>query len=59
MSTNLSSGIGTTVRPARRLRLGRIAGGLALAVVLALSFAGYLTPQMQIQWANFMSMCGF
>jgi hypothetical protein len=37
----------------------RVAGGLALAAVLALSFIGYLTPDMQVQWANFMSLCGF
>ncbi|RTZ41538.1 hypothetical protein EKL30_13270 [Candidimonas sp. SYP-B2681] len=58
-TSHYSSSTETTVKPIRRLRLGRIAGWLALAAVLALSFVGYLTPQMQVQWANFMSLCGF
>jgi len=59
MPTSHSSSSGTSVKPAHRLTLGRVAGWLALTAVLALSFVGYLTPQMQVQWANFMSMCGF
>lgn len=43
----------------RRLSLGRLAGLALLAVVLALAFAGHLSPDMRVQWANFMSMCGF
>ncbi|HUH58859.1 MAG TPA: hypothetical protein VL001_02150 [Candidimonas sp.] len=46
-------------KPASRISVGRIAGWFALTAVLALSFIGYLTPHMQVQWANFMSMCGF
>lgn len=49
----------TTATPATRSSLKRVAGGVALAAVLALSFIGYLTPDMQVQWANFMSLCGF
>jgi hypothetical protein len=37
----------------------RLLGALALSLVLGLSFLGYLTPGMRIQWENFMSMCGF
>ncbi|PLC50633.1 hypothetical protein CR159_06385 [Pollutimonas subterranea] len=60
MPTSSSSDTtGTTVRPVHRLSLWRVVGWLALAAVLALSFVGHLTPQMQVQWANFMSMCGF
>jgi hypothetical protein len=40
-------------------RQRRLVGALVLAVVLGLSFLGYLTPNMRIQWENFMSMCGF
>lgn len=43
----------------RRFRPARVAGLALLAVVLALAFAGHLTPDMQVQWANFVSMCGF
>ncbi|NGM86916.1 hypothetical protein G5B35_06275 [Parapusillimonas sp. SGNA-6] len=53
---------GTTAHtdaPVRRFSLKRMAGGVALAAVLALAFIGYLTPDMQVQWANFMSLCGF
>lgn len=32
---------------------------LALFVVLGLAFIGYLTPDMQVQWANFVALCGF
>lgn len=37
----------------------KIAGRLALVAVLALAFIGYLTPDMRIQWANLMTLCGF
>ena len=43
----------------RRFRPARVAGLLLLAVVLALAFVGHLTPDMRVQWANFVSMCGF
>jgi hypothetical protein len=39
-------------------RAWRLAGWLALTVVLTLSFIGYLTPDMRVQWANFMALCG-
>lgn len=59
MSASNFSKSGTTATPATRFSLKRVAGGVALAAVLALSFIGYLTPDMQVQWANFMSLCGF
>ena len=37
----------------------RAIGGVALAIVLGLAFLGYLTPDMRVQWANFMALCGF
>lgn len=37
----------------------RIAGLLLLFAVLGLSFLGYLTPDMRVQWANFVALCGF
>ncbi|WP_202411771.1 hypothetical protein [Paracandidimonas lactea] len=40
-------------------RSWRLAGGIALALVLALAFLGYLTPDMRVQWANFVALCGF
>ncbi|MEB2398181.1 MAG: hypothetical protein OZ927_01430 [Alcaligenaceae bacterium] len=45
--------------PPDAARHRRVVGALVLAVVLGLSFLGYLTPSMRIQWENFMSMCGF
>lgn len=42
-----------------RFKLTHIAGGVLLAAVLTLAFIGHLTPSMKVQWANFMSMCGF
>lgn len=45
--------------PARRHRGWRIAGLLALAAVLALAFAGHLSPDMKLQWENLMALCGF
>lgn len=44
---------------ARRFRPAQVAGLVLLAAVLALAFVGHLTPDMKVQWANFMSMCGF
>ncbi|MGB3289767.1 MAG: hypothetical protein WBA83_10860 [Burkholderiaceae bacterium] len=32
---------------------------VALLAVMALAFAGYLSPGMRVQWANFMALCGF
>ncbi|NYT68646.1 hypothetical protein [Pusillimonas noertemannii] len=43
----------------RRVTRGRVAGLLLLAVVLGLAFMGHLTPAMRVQWANFVSLCGF
>lgn len=37
----------------------KLAGRLALLAVLVLAFVGYLTPDMRIQWANLMTLCGF
>lgn len=46
--------------PARRHgRAWRITGLLALAAVLALAFAGHLSPEMKLQWENLMALCGF
>lgn len=42
-----------------RAMLARLAGFALLAVVLALAFRGHLSAEMRVQWANFMSMCGF
>src|SRR3546814_20386616 len=35
------------------------AGILAVLVVMALAFIGYLSPEMRVQWANFAALCGF
>ncbi|WP_397473836.1 hypothetical protein [Pusillimonas sp.] len=43
----------------RRFKPARVAGLALLAAVLALAFVGHLTPDMKVQWANFVSMCGF
>lgn len=40
-------------------RLRRIAATLALVVVMGTAFAGYLSPDMQLQWENLMALCGF
>ncbi len=45
--------------PVRRFGAGKIIGRLALVAVLGLAFVGYLTPDMRIQWANLMTLCGF
>lgn len=45
--------------PTRRSGAGRVIGRLALLAVLGLAFLGYLTPDMRIQWANLMTLCGF
>ena len=37
----------------------RIVGLLVLFAVLGLSFLGYLSPDMRVQWANFVALCGF
>jgi len=34
-------------------------GIVALLLVMALAFAGYLSPEMRLQWANFAALCGF
>lgn len=43
----------------RRFGVARVVGLALLACVLALAFIGHLTPAMKVQWANFMSFCGF
>jgi hypothetical protein len=43
----------------RLSRRWRIAGGIAVSLALALAFVGYLGPDMRVQWANFVSLCGF
>ncbi len=43
----------------RRISAGAVIGRLALVLVLGLAFVGYLTPNMRIQWANLMTLCGF
>lgn len=35
------------------------AGIAILLVVMGLAFAGYLSPDMRVQWANFAALCGF
>lgn len=55
---NSSSHLPTTTKP-RRFKPARVAGLILLAAVVALAFVGHLTPDMQVQWANFVSMCGF
>ena len=37
----------------------RFAGKAAVLVVMGLAFAGYLSPEMRLQWANLASLCGF
>ncbi len=49
----------THKKNSRRATWGRAAGLLLLAVVLALAFMGHLTLAMRVQWANFVSLCGF
>jgi hypothetical protein len=44
-------------RGTRRLR--RILLPLALIATAGLAFAGYLSPEMQLQWENLMTLCGF
>lgn len=40
-------------------RRWRLAGLALLAIVLALSFLGYLSTDMQLQWDTIAAMCGF
>ncbi|MFC3340157.1 hypothetical protein [Paracandidimonas soli] len=37
----------------------RTAGWVLLAAVLALSFAGYLSTDLRLQWENIAALCGF
>lgn len=37
----------------------RIAAALLLFAVLGLSFLGYLTPDMRVEWENLVALCGF
>lgn len=36
----------------------RIAGGIALAAVLAVGFLGYTRPDLQMNWETLAAMCG-
>jgi len=46
--------------PVRRIAWPwRVAGMLALALVLGLAFLGHLSPEMKLQWENLMALCGF
>ncbi|WP_167670748.1 hypothetical protein [Allopusillimonas ginsengisoli] len=40
-------------------RSWRVIGWIALTLVIALAFVGYLTPDMRVQWANLAALCGF
>lgn len=43
-----------------KLALGwRIAGFSALALVLAVGFAGYFMPGLRLNWETIAAMCGF
>ncbi|WP_279628544.1 hypothetical protein [Bordetella genomosp. 12] len=42
-----------------RTRWARWLAGLALVAVLAVGFAGYLSPQMRLSWENVAALCGF
>lgn len=55
-STSMRPSSSATLHPSRR---ARIAGWLAVGAVMVLAFIGYLTPDMRIQWENFLSLCGF
>jgi len=37
----------------------RIAGGMALAAVLAFGFLGYTQPELRINWETVAALCGF
>ena len=43
----------------RKGGISKLVGCLVLLAVLGLAFLGYLTPDMRIQWANLMTLCGF
>lgn len=43
----------------RRARLWRGLGLVALAGVLGLAFAGYLSPEVRASWETLAAMCGF
>ena len=45
--------------PAKKSRLLRAAGWMLLAAALALSFAGYLSTDLRLQWENIAALCGF
>src|SRR5690606_25834823 len=56
---SMSESISPNDTPARPIRALRIAGLALLLVVLALAFAGHLSPEMKLQWENLMALCGF
>jgi hypothetical protein len=59
MPASHASNTAATIKPAPRFSAKRVAGGIALAAALALAFSGYFSPYMQVQWANFVTFCGF
>ena len=40
-------------------RAQRIGLGLAVAVLLAIGFAGWLHPDMRLAWVSLLALCGF
>ncbi|NYT84128.1 hypothetical protein [Pollutimonas harenae] len=48
-----------TDAPLPQKGLWRYLGLAAVLLVMALAFAGYLSPEMRLQWANFAALCGF
>ncbi|HLU00505.1 MAG TPA: hypothetical protein VKZ70_12275 [Burkholderiaceae bacterium] len=55
----MSNSISRSEAPARPKKTWRIAGFALLLGVLALAFAGHLSPDMKLQWENLMALCGF
>jgi hypothetical protein len=59
MSTSDTELSKTTEAPLPQGGPWRYAGICAVLVIMGLAFAGYLSPGMRVQWANFMALCGF
>lgn len=49
----------TAQAPLPKRGLWHYAGIAIVLVVMGLAFAGYLSPDMRVQWANFAALCGF